>query len=210
MSTPRIYDQRDRRIGDDQGRRHDAGGKREIVHREERRDEFDAVERERGDAVRMRALPGLGHRGAETEHADGRREYCRNRRLARQKIKYEKDRRGDEKRPFVPRKSSLAAPKAHQAQQQTNNRRDTHDPAAGPGRFIALYQIGGAGENAENQPGQWMRPRLATQRLPDVDAIGDERDDDGERPHRVFEGDHFIRPRDSGGGGPREAWWRGG
>src|SRR3984957_5254926 len=154
MSTPRGNDQRDRGIGDDQGRRHDAGGKREIIHGEERRDEFDAVEREGGDAVGVRTLPGFCHRRAETQHADDGREPRRGRWLARQKKKYEDDRRGQQEGPFVPWENPLAAPKAHQAQQQTNNRGDAHDPAARPGRFIDLHQIGGAGENAENQPGQ--------------------------------------------------------
>src|SRR5271169_4537887 len=91
--------------------------------------------------------------------------------------------------PIRTRGGPLTAPKAHQAQQQTNDRGDAHDPAAGSGRFIHLHQIGGAGENAEDHPRQRMWPRLAAQRLPDVDAVGDQRDDDGKRPHRVLEGD---------------------
>ena len=108
---------------------------------------------------------------------------------------------GEEERPLVPGKHPLAAPKAHQAQQQTNDRGDAHDPAAGAGGFVALHQISGAGEDAEDQPRQRMRPRLAAQRLPDIDAVGDQRDGDGKRAHEVFEGDRksFVERAYTGG-----------
>ncbi len=135
--------------------------RREPVDREERRHVFQAVERKRGDAVGVRAPPGFGQRRAEAEHVDSGRQHRRDGRLPRQRIKHENHGGGEEERPLVPRKHPLAAPEAHQAQQQTNDRGDAHDPAAGAGRLVALHQIGGAGEDAEDQPRQRMRARLA-------------------------------------------------
>ncbi|MGA9006970.1 MAG: hypothetical protein WBE48_15295 [Xanthobacteraceae bacterium] len=118
------------------------------------------------------SLCGRSNRRPETEHIDEGREHRRNRgrvadqeiarrsaddiadqaRVPRPQVKREHDNGRAEERPFVPGKCPFAAPEAHHAEHQANERRDRHHPASRPRFLVKLDQIAGSGEYAENQP----------------------------------------------------------
>lgn len=106
-----------------------------------------------------------------------------------EKVKDEDGKPRTETKPVKEGEAPLFLEETDAAYQKTDYGGEAHDPAACSGSLRDLHQVNYPGDKSPQEPGKRMRPdAVLSHRLPDINTVGNEHENDGKHAHRFFEG----------------------